>query len=199
MIASSVEQYLSAPFQATLTKELSPVALQRFEKLLTVRSRFYFTKIAYIKALIKTLVQEGVFQPFSFKTVKTFKKQAYMRDGDGLYISYGIFFKTTESIFFSVLCHELAHIWLSQREFYPALKTLNKAYLSRVSDAKTGELTSPIEVYARLFALHIIKQTASFIQNGKRKKKAETARRAEEEKLRKLQKMFDSIEPKTDL
>ena len=199
MIVNTVEQYISSPFEVSLDLALSATVLKRFEKLLTVRSRFYFTKISQIKKLVKTLIQEDVFQPFSFKTLKTFQKKAYMRDGDGLYISYGIFFKTRETVFLSVLCHELAHIWLSQREFYPQLKILNKEYLDRFEKRQESALTSPIEVYARIVSLHIINQLALSIQHKKRKKKALSVIEIDNEKIEKLKKTFENIEPKTDL
>ena len=163
----SLQQYLAAPLDIEFNPDIdTPLILKRFEKLLSFESKLYFIKVSYVKKLVFTLVSEGKFKDFKFNVKRKFKPEAYMYDGGEINISYGIFLHTTAPVFLTVLCHEIAHIWLSQREDYGDIKELNRQFKKEFSDG----VNSPVEVWARIVQTKILEKIISVLQGKKREK-----------------------------
>ena len=111
----------------------------------------------HIKKIRSILIEEEILKDFSVNITKSLKPVAYMKDSDGIYISLGALFFKSSMATFKVLCHELAHIWLSQQSFYSDLKRLNKEFKTKYSVSEKVYLSSPIELYAMVVSVELMK------------------------------------------
>ena len=145
----SLQSYLECPLNfnfsfpeisAKLAKKMHKLAFGWFD---ISQIRWY-----HIKEIRNILIEENFLNEFSVNLTKSLKPQAYMRDNDGIYISLGALIFKSSMTTFKVLCHEIAHTWLSQQSFYKELKSLNKEFKETYKDNKNVYLASPIELQA---------------------------------------------------
>lgn len=170
MSPSTLEEYLQNPFELLdFPRVEDGGVVKRFLKLFDPSSWFYFTKVARVKKLMAALIDGGVCQPFSLKVVRKLAKVAYMHDSGVVYLSYGIF--ALRASFFSVLTHELSHVWLSQQPFYAELKRLDHVYREKFANEKEVLLAAPIEVWARTVSVHIMQTLLPFANKTRYKTK----------------------------
>ena len=192
---TDLEQYIADPINVSFELDIStPRIIKCFDSLLSAKSYFYFIKVWYIKKLVSALSEDKKFRPFRFVIKRQFTPKAYMHDSGILYISYGMFLKTSVTVFVSVLCHELSHIWLSQQDFYPQLKQLNRQFKDKYSAEKDAILMSPIEVYARLVSTSMMDIVLKSLINERKKKKLQFCLNDQLKKLQKLKNMLAALQ-----
>lgn len=171
----SVESYISAPTELDvdfpdISAELSSALSQTVSRV----SDFYFVKWAGFKKIRKIMIKDGVLKPFSLRLEKKLKPRAYMRDEGEVYLSFGLMASRSSLAALSVYLHELSHVYLSQMEDYPRLKELQKEFRSRYGDNPLCEVMSPIEMYANILTIRLLREIEKNDSNEGHKKRLET-------------------------
>ena len=150
----SIQKYLSSP--EDFSEYPSPLGDKSLKALSRLLSRLYTPvsiKWHRIKKIKRALIDEGILRDFSLNLEWKLKTQAYMKDGDGVYFTLGLMITRTPGALLPICLHELSHIWLSQREDYPALKAFQREFKKNFGEVVGCDLISPIEIYANLVTL----------------------------------------------
>ena len=116
------------------------------------------------------MIECGILRKFSVRLTPDLTPKAYMRDGGDMFFSLGALLTRSSTVTLSVLCHELAHMWLSQQDFYKGLKEINRQFQEQYSSHTDAELLSPIELYAMVVSV-IFMQDVCIALEGKKKKR----------------------------
>lgn len=162
---TSVEQYVASPENVRFDIGV-PSLMPILARMTSLWGRLTLVKWCCLRSIRNTLVRQGIFQPFSLRLKWTWKSMAYMRDEGELYLSIGFLASRSAWNVLSVYVHELSHIWLSQQEDYPLLKTLQREFRSRYGTHTLCELMSPIEIYADLLAVAILSDMERHAEKG---------------------------------
>ena len=168
----SLSRYVKAPLEnAPRIEGISAASLSRLASFLPIYSNPFFIQWRNIKRAVASLIDDGLFSRFSVHLTAGLKAKAYSVDDGRMYFSLGALLTRSSAVTLTVLCHELAHIWLSQRELYPELKRLNKEFLTVFSSVKGAYLMSPIEVYATVGSLCLLDAVSDSLPDGRKKKR----------------------------
>lgn len=181
MDSFSLANYLQAPLAAEL-EGFPPEAAACFDDFFAAWCLCRFPQWDAVKQAKKRLVDTGCIEDFSLHLLRKCATTAYMKDGGKMYLSLGLVFGHSAMTLLSVYAHELAHILLSQREDYPAIKAMQRAFKQRYHDHPMVELMSPIEVYAMLLSRPLLYALAERA-NRRHKRKLMQLIRDLEEKL----------------
>lgn len=182
--ALTLQEYICNPLGVDFEIDL-PDDLKDFLSLLKWYNQCAFGRAKCLKNIVSSLCK-GQFKPFKIEFLKTIKPLAYMHDKGVIYFSYGSLLNFSASTVLSVFCHELAHVWLSQREYYTELKELDRQFKDAFReklDGKTLTLASPVEVYAMLVSVQIMQKVLQKVDGAKKSKKLELRIAEEREKL----------------
>jgi hypothetical protein len=171
--AISLEAYLKDPLSVPV-EGFASGAEACFRPFFSPFVSWDFDKWRAITASAARLTAEGWLQPFTLNRQNGFRPMAYMRDGDGIYLSRGLLLRRSAITVLSTYCHELSHVKLSQAEDYPAIKALQKEFKARYSQSPLCELASPIEVWAMVVSRRLM--TAIAEQVGENRHKAKLSR-----------------------
>ena len=153
------------------------------ESLLLCRSSSPWVKFRRIKDVKRALVKSGFFKDFKLRLLWRLKSLAYIEDFGRLTLSIGVLRSRTSPVVLSVLCHELGHMWLSQQDFYPTLKEVNRQFKERCADVGYCELLSPIELYAMDLSVKIMESVLSFAKDTEQKNRLFELIEQEKEKI----------------
>ena len=169
----SLSRYLQAPSEFPYQAELGdPEVLRTLLRFLSLWNDPMPMQWRCIKKAAHIIVEKKVMQPFAVHLIREKKPQAYMKDCGEIYFSTGALTIRSSVVTLSVFCHELAHMWLSQQDFYPALKSFDKQFKTQFSAHPSVYLMSPIELYAMMIAIGMMREVASFCpQKSKRHQK----------------------------
>ncbi len=180
----SVESYIGDPLGAGISlPRLSDVARGALVKLLSSPKAFPHILWGRMKMAKEALVSDGFLRDFPLRLRFGFKPVAYMRDGGEVCFTTGALLFRSSAVTLSVFCHELSHMYLSQRSFYPELKELQGEFLERFSSESGCELMSPIELYAMALSVDIMDNIAQSLVEGKHKDKLRLLIDSEREKI----------------
>ena len=147
----------------------------------------------HIKEIRSILIEEEILEEFSVNLTKSLKPQAYMKDGVGLYISLGALVFKSNMTTFKVLCHEIAHLWLSRQSFYSELKTLNKEFKKTYKDHEKVYLLSPIELYAMVVSVELMKMVLSSLTKKNQIKRLNKFINLECAKIKELENLIKTL------
>lgn len=180
-IIFSTDEYIRSPEKHSFNININSQHLICFKKFLPIYSNPFFIQWRNIKRAAKSLIKDGVLSHFPIHIIPSLKQKAYIIDGGGMYFSLGLLISHSSPITLTVFCHELSHMWLSQQEFYPELKQLNKDFLNRYKQEPTSHLISPIEFYATTLSVDIMDRIYDSLK--KKNKRFEKALGREREKV----------------
>ena len=154
----SLQNYLKCPLNIEFNLNLNSQKIVKSLRKLAFRwfdiglFRWY-----HIKEIRNILIEEEFLKEFSINLSYSLKAKAYMKDCGEIYISLGALLFKSNMTTFKVLCHEVAHIWLSQQPFYSSLKELNKEFKQKYYKIEKVYLASPIELYAMVISVELMK------------------------------------------
>ncbi len=155
MVTNLVE-YVSAPLAVEERCDVfSPSVLWYCERGLSYFGRWRWVKRRCIKKLCACLIREKKLQPFALQLVKGKEPLAFMSEQGGMVLSKGCFTKISAEQLFTIVLHEVAHLWMKDQAFYPTLKEIDREFRGRYKHLPNYRLFSPIETYADYFALGI--------------------------------------------
>jgi len=201
--AKSLKEYLESPTEgAPCLGELPDGVISALSRFVPLYSNPFFIQWKNVKNAVRCFAEQGVTAPVSVSLIPKLKSTAYAVDGGKMCFSLGAILSRSSAVTLTVLCHEITHVWLSQRDFYPDLKRLNKDFISAFSGEKAAYLMSPIEVYAMVGAIHIMDAVCASLPDGFGKRKLERLKELEKDKLDALKieismlKISDSIDSK---
>ena len=129
-----------------------------------------FIRWYHIKEIRSILINEEMLKEFSIHLIKSLKPMAYMKDCGEIHISLGALLFKSNMATIKVLSHELAHIWLSQQDFYPSLKALNKEFKQSYKMMENINLLSPIELFAMIISVDIMESIKESLKGNLRKR-----------------------------
>lgn len=121
--------------------------------------------------------------PFALKILPTLKPTAFMKDGGDLYFSLGALLSRSSDVTLAVLCHEYGHILLSNQPFYGDLKKVNRQFKKEFAHSPFSELLSPIELYAVLISINLMKSLLPLVKQDGHKKKLSLLIQQEQDKI----------------
>lgn len=150
-----------------------------------------------VKAAGAALVEKNCLSDFTVHLNRKLKTVAYMNDAGQVYLSAGLLLKSSALTVLSVYCHELAHIKLSQRSDYPALKSLQREFKRHFQGHKLCELLSPIEYYAMLVSRPLLADLARQANNSRRQEKLLRLTEDLDKKIRFLEEELSKLAHKT--
>lgn len=184
----SLDGYLVAPrgYSAD-TPELTGDVLAAIIKMMPHTADIVFTKWAHLKKISSLLVASGAVGSLKLKLTPRLKAMAYMREGDAIYLSLGLILGRSALAVLSVYIHELAHVILSEREDYAELKALQREFTARFSDEALVERASPIEVYASILTVALLRAILPHAERESCKNRLEAMILEREEKLMMLE------------
>ncbi len=193
----TLEKYLSAPAEGLETPDFTKgKAADIFRKLAGTLCRIPFVKKAYIKKLLSELEKCGIINHFGFKVPFRFKVRAFMHDEGYISISYGTFIRMSPASFMQILCHELAHAWLSGTPFYCDLKQTDWQFRKTfcgISDVTLVDRGAPVEMYAAAAEIRLLDSVASLTE-GKTSKKIFFRARDAEKKFNVIKKALNGLQ-----
>lgn len=170
--AFSLENYLKAPLNVDFSFHID--SLKVIEALKKLLFRLYdFTPLRWklIKKIRNLLISEKVVSDFSLNLIPSLSVKTYMKDSGGMYISLGALLFRSSMVTLKVFCHELSHIWLSTKSFYPVIKVVNKEFKIKFKHSKDVVLASPVEVYAMKLSIGIMEQISDSLTKNSQKKR----------------------------
>ncbi len=168
----SLSRYIKAPLEdAPLIEGISESSVSHLARFLPIYSNPFFIQWRNIKRATAALIDDGLLSRFSVHLTAELKARAYAVDDGRMCFSLGALLSRSSAVTLTVLCHELAHIWLSQRAFYPELKRLNREFISAFSSVRGANLMSPIEVFATVGSLCLLDAVSDSLPDGKKKKR----------------------------
>lgn len=182
MDSLSLANYVQAPLEADL-EGFSPEAAACFDGFFSHWCRWGLLQWHAVTQTKKRLVDAGCIEDFSLRLLWRWATTAYMKDGGEMFLSLGLVFGRSAMTLLSVYAHELAHIKLSQRRDYPAIKALQREFKHRYHDHPMVELMSPIEVYAMLASRTLLRALAERAPNRRQRQKLTQLIQDLEEKL----------------
>ena len=154
----------------------------------------FFIQWHYIKKAVNAMIECGILRKFSVRLTPDLTPKAYMRDGGDMFFSLGALLTRSSTVTLSVLCHELAHMWLSQRGYYSELKLLSKSFLTRYAKVPDIALMSPIELYAMVISVDIMKAINKGVKKQKHKRRLESIIDCEREKIEFLKQKITELQ-----
>lgn len=129
-----------------------------------------FVRWYHIKEIRSILINQKMLKEFSIHLTKNLKPMAYMKDSGEIYLSLGALLFKSNMATVKVLSHELAHVWLSQQDYYPSLKALNKEFKQRYNELENVNLLSPIELFAMIVSIDIMESIKESLKGNLRKR-----------------------------
>ena len=181
---SAVEEYLDDPLAIELPRiSLTSPSAKSLADIISGSRLVPHALWRRIRQARDTLMAEGDFEYFPLKLEFSLRVRAYMKDGGGIYFSLGALIFRSSAVTLAVLCHELAHLWLSRQDFYPKLKEMQRAFKARLAGVAEREILSPIELYAMRASLDILTPVADSLGEGRAKRKLLSLIEAEREKI----------------
>ena len=194
MIVPTLDGYISDPFGFSVAPSFAaPKIVKAVKRLLSFRSRFFPFRKNAANGLIDTLIENAGFSPFGLCVEKSEKPFSYMIDGGDIHISIGLFKRTSPKAFFSVLLHEIAHVYIGYEETYKDLKRLDKEFLYKYGDVLSDATCSPVEVYARIAALSVLNELLKLPDCAKIRKKILFCVDQEQNKIKNIKKRIDEL------
>lgn len=159
----SLEEYISSPQGIGLDFVIGSerIALE-FLKLTRRRSNLLFTKWWIFKKIGRLLIEDGRIRNFKLCLDMTLRSRAFMRDEGEIHISLGLLLSRSSWTMLPLYVHELSHMWLSGREDYGRIKELQRKFREKYAGSVYCERMSPIEVYADLLTIGILKELHSY-------------------------------------
>ena len=121
----------------------------------TSELRFLISLASVIPSFLG-IIKSKIIKDFALHLDYSLAARAYMKDSGEMYISLGSILFKSSRVNLKVFCHELAHMWLSQQDFYPKLKVLNKEFKENYSSHPSCYLASPIELYAMVISYNMM-------------------------------------------
>ncbi|MBQ7225926.1 MAG: hypothetical protein IJX02_04915 [Clostridia bacterium] len=168
---NSYSEYIKNPLGVSFNVNIDrPEVLKAFKRLILTPPWLFLLQHRRIKGIKNAMVGAGLLRDFELKLSWQKKPVAYMRDGGEMCFSVGALLSRSATVTASVLCHELAHMWLSQQDFYKGLKEINRQFKEQYSSHADAELLSPIELYAMVVSV-IFMQDVCIALEGKKKKR----------------------------
>ena len=156
----SLAAYIAEPDATIPLPKLSTAFCRALVNMAKPLARLYCVRRSAVGRAVNALNADNDWGKVRFHTTTKFAVQAYMRDGDGIYMSYGAFARSDGASFVLMFCHELAHVWLSRLDGYDNLKTLDKAYRTTFAELPNAVDTSPIEYLAVCTCANILRAAA---------------------------------------
>ncbi len=156
-MVESVFDYLQNPLtDLSDCKFFSQENYEQVKKLLSVFGGIYFYKKRILKRLVTSLTPALNLSQPPFTVTKEFCVKAYMHDCGKLFISRGAIIKLSKVSLLSVICHELAHLWLAKEAEYGKLKEINKAFIEKFKGTENVTPLTPIEFYATYYSIKLL-------------------------------------------
>ncbi len=187
----SLAEYINSPlkndFEFTFN---SPKVVEFLKKLVSRWFDFSIIRWYHIKEIREILIDEEILDNFYINLEFKLSPRAYMKDNGMIFLSLGALLFRSSMTTLKVLCHELAHLWLSQQPFYQELKKLNKEFKEKYSSISYVYLMSPIELYAMTVSLSMMKEIEGSLVKKKHIKR--WSRLIDDESL-KIKKLNDLI------
>ncbi|MBQ7415954.1 MAG: hypothetical protein IJW14_02825 [Oscillospiraceae bacterium] len=183
----SLKRYVSAPASAVELEMFPQETAACFAPFFALRSELGPWKWQAVTAARDALIEKRCLADFSVQLQWKRKTEAYMNDAGQVYLSAGLLATSSAMTVLSVYCHELAHIKLSQREDYPAIKALQREFKQHFKHHKQCELLSPIEFYAMLISRPLLSAMAENAHSDRQKKKLARLQEDLEQKIRLLE------------
>ena len=146
-----------------------------------------------LKKIRDVLVSEGKIRHFEIKLTSSLQPVAYMHDDGVIYISSGLLFRGSALATLGIFIHELCHIRLSQREDYPEIKALQKEFRANFRSHKQCELMSPIEIFANILTLKLLRKIEDEAENKLLKKRIAKVRDVKERAFSHLIKQIKNL------
>ena len=168
----NLQSYLKCPLSLKLSfPKISAKLCKKMQKLAFGWFDITLNRWYHIKEIRNVLIEDKILNEFSINLTKSLKTQAYMKDGDGIYFSLGALLFKSNMTTFKVLCHELAHTWLSNQSFYKELKILNKEFKKAYKNNENVYLASPIELYAMVVSVSLMEMVKNSLTKSKQIKR----------------------------
>ena len=190
----SLENFLLYPSE-TSPKEfsLSEESISIMLSLLSRRCDLTLSRMKRFMRLGESFVKSGVLSKAPLTVEPSLKPRAYMRDGDGIYISAGLILTRSPWVMLSVYLHEIAHLYLSEMEWYGNLKQVQREFFERY-DKSTHERMSPIEIFAETITVSLLSALLSVCEGKRQKRRLSSVLERRKEKLSQLIEKIKSLE-----
>ena len=173
VVLPNLESYIEAlqngnaiePFD--LESEPNAPELKELVKKLFESGRFRLTyRKRLIKELINCLHKSSYIKQTEIKFPVFSKKRAFMSDSGYISISCGFILMCQGARFGKVLLHEIAHLSLLSKEWYPSLLALDREYLDRFKGVKGAITLSPTEYLATRVSILLMQYVKSATENS---------------------------------
>ena len=149
--------YLSGPTVSTEgILSFSSAVCSKLLCLLSPCGRPYPVKKHLTKQIVAQLIAEKYLAPFELRFLTDKEMIAYMDDRGGMTLSSGCLRRMDAAAYLDVFLHELAHLYLHDREDYRNLKDLDREFRDCFREEDECVQLSPIEFYADTVALKML-------------------------------------------
>ena len=189
----SLSGYLANPLSNHFeTNIINNDTINSFRKMISRRFDISIIRWYHIKEIRNILINKKILNDFILHLLFSLKPKAFMKDSGEMYFTLGSLFKTSR-VNLKVLCHELAHMWLSQQSFYLDLKKLNKEFKQKYSHLDECYLASPIEFYAMVISYEMMKDILCSLKEKWQIDKWSVFVEEENKKIEKLKELIKNI------
>ena len=154
---TDLDAYLIRIADPSLFTDITPSDTPDCSSIRSLRSYpFFFGKKKWIRRWFEDQAQAGFLRSAKLHFPLFSRHLCCMDDAGNVSFSIPLFFRKTDSVIKLVL-HETAHLWLSEREYYPAMLALDRAFLARFGEEVC---LSPVEHAASRLSIKMLSWAA---------------------------------------